>query len=190
MEYKEYFSCSKESAIRMVTRLEKSIRGITKDFLKIVIVCIGTDRSTGDSFGPLSGTFLSEKFEDHFRVTSMPVHILGTLENPVHASNLKDVIDNIDDKSLVIAIDASLGEPKLVGDLCIMNGGINPGSSVGKELPSVGDISITGCVNMNCGHLNPLILQHTNLSLVYRMAKQVEHCMTSALINIFTETNE
>ena len=49
----------------------------------IVFVCIGTDRSTGDSLGPLIGTLLVEK-------NIHPFHVYGSLENPIHALNLAE----------------------------------------------------------------------------------------------------
>ena len=52
------------------------------------IVCIGTDRSTGDSLGPLVGTMLQEKTLSHF-------HVYGTLEEPIHAVNLEEKINAI-----------------------------------------------------------------------------------------------
>lgn len=51
----------------------------------IVLICIGTDRSTGDCLGPLVGTFLKRALVKH-------LHIYGTLENPVHAKNLSETI--------------------------------------------------------------------------------------------------
>lgn len=48
----------------------------------VVFLCIGTDRSTGDSLGPLIGYKLKEKRLER-------VEVLGTLERPVHAMNLE-----------------------------------------------------------------------------------------------------
>src|SRR5699024_11577215 len=50
--------------------------------------CIGTDRSTGDSLGPLTGTFLTELNPKHLT-------IYGTLHHPVHATNMHEYIDKI-----------------------------------------------------------------------------------------------
>src|SRR5690606_29960938 len=55
----------------------------------IVFVCIGTDRSTGDSLGPLVGTHL---MKHHYS----GLHVFGTLDDPVHAMNLNDTISNIE----------------------------------------------------------------------------------------------
>src|SRR5689334_11270299 len=57
---------------------------------KLVIVCIGTDRSTGDALGPLVGSKLSS------RLNSEHTSVYGTLESPVHAVNLKDTIQEIE----------------------------------------------------------------------------------------------
>ena len=55
---------------------------------EIVIVCIGTDRSTGDSLGPLVGSKLLQMgFRDQ--------HLFGTLYQPVHAMNLKENLQQI-----------------------------------------------------------------------------------------------
>src|SRR3954466_14015390 len=54
----------------------------------VVFVCIGTDRSTGDSLGPLIGTLLVEK-------NIHPFHIYGSLANPIHALNLADRLSEI-----------------------------------------------------------------------------------------------
>jgi len=54
----------------------------------IVIVCIGTDRSTGDSLGPLVGHKLKVSPYREMKV-------FGTLEDPVHAQNLNDIINQI-----------------------------------------------------------------------------------------------
>ena len=47
----------------------------------IVFLCIGTDRSTGDSLGPLIGYKLNQ-----MKISKATV--FGTLERPVHAMNL------------------------------------------------------------------------------------------------------
>ncbi|MCX7773123.1 MAG: spore protease YyaC, partial [Clostridia bacterium] len=51
----------------------------------VVVMCIGTDRSTGDSLGPLVGDMLTK--------WKLPgVQVYGTLDNPVHARNLEEVL--------------------------------------------------------------------------------------------------
>lgn len=52
---------------------------------KLVFLCIGTDRSTGDSLGPLIGYKLKQ---ERRRGTL----VFGTLDRPVHAMNLEHYV--------------------------------------------------------------------------------------------------
>jgi len=134
-----------------------------------VIICIGTDRSTGDCLGPLTGWRLASML----RRTS--VDIFGTLEFPVHAQNLDITLNMLTDKYLtqpVIAIDACLGRVSSVGTVLIKDGPLQPGTGLGKELPPVGDISISGIVNIG-GFMDLQILQSTRLNLVLKMSELI-----------------
>jgi putative sporulation protein YyaC len=134
----------------------------------IAIVCIGTDRSTGDSLGPLVGTMLKEKDVSFF-------HVYGTLEEPIHAMNLEEKLNAIrtNHKNVfMIGIDACLGRLKSVGAITIGKGPVRPGAGVNKDLPPVGDIHITGIVNVS-GFMEFFVLQNTRLHLVMNMAKTI-----------------
>lgn len=55
---------------------------------EIVILCIGSDRSTGDSLGPIIG--------HQFRNFISPgIYLLGDLNQPVHAANLNYCIKSM-----------------------------------------------------------------------------------------------
>ena len=54
----------------------------------LIFLCIGSDRATGDSLGPLIGY----KLEQH---TGRNYLVYGTLESPVHAKNLATVVEEI-----------------------------------------------------------------------------------------------
>jgi putative sporulation protein YyaC len=134
----------------------------------IVFVCIGTDRSTGDSLGPLVGTLLEDKSLRTF-------YVYGTLDEPIHAVNLSEKLKEIHGKHhdpYIIGIDACLGRTKNVGVIQVGNGPVKPGAGVNKELPAVGDIHITGIVNVS-GFMEFFVLQNTRLNLVMRMAKTI-----------------
>lgn len=134
----------------------------------LVIVCIGTDRSTGDCLGPLVGTKLNEQQEHSFEV-------FGTLDNPVHATNLNDFIMQIKNKfnnPFVIAIDACLGNINNIGIVNICHGSLKPGAGVNKDLPTIGDLHITGIVNVG-GFLEYFVLQNTRLNIVMKMANLI-----------------
>ncbi len=140
-------------------------QGIVNGCKSIVFVCIGTDRSTGDSLGPLIGYKISN-------LRYRNVHIHGNLENPVHAKNLDEVMAYIKtayEKPFIIAIDACLGRVEHVGYLTVGEGSIKPGSGVNKNLAPVGDMFVTGIVNFG-GFMDFLILQNTRLSVVMKMA--------------------
>jgi len=131
----------------------------------IVFICIGTDRSTGDSLGPLIGYKLND-------IEYKNVYVYGSLEEPVHAKNLDGVMERISssyDRPLVVAIDACLGRMDHVGYITLGQGSIKPGSGVNKDLAPVGDMHITGIVNFG-GFMDYLILQNTRLSIVMKMA--------------------
>jgi putative sporulation protein YyaC len=140
-------------------------KGLAGGFKTIVFVCIGTDRSTGDSLGPLVGYKLQNN-------TYNNLYFHGTLKNPVHAKNLDDTIKLIEAKyenPFVVAIDACLGQTEHVGFISIGEGSIKPGSGVNKELPPIGNMYITGIVNYG-GFMDFLVLQNTRLCVVMDMA--------------------
>lgn len=127
----------------------------------VVFFCIGTDRSTGDSFGPWVGTMLQEK----------GYTVIGTLEHPVHATNIFERVAEIPRDSFVVAVDAVLGRIDSVGTISVRNGALKPGVGVGKNnLPEVGDVAVKGCVNVG-GFMEFAVLQSTNLWRVWKMAE-------------------
>lgn len=139
-----------------------------------VIICIGTDRSTGDSLGPLTGSFLSD-----FKLKHMTVY--GSLHHPVHAQNLQEFIALINEKHhnpFIIAIDACLGKSSSIGKVITGVGSLKPGEALKKALPSIGDVFITGVVNIN-GFMQYAILQNTRLSVVTDMAKSIAKVLLS-----------
>jgi len=130
-----------------------------------ILLCIGTDRSTGDCLGPLVGSKINSENQDFFIV-------FGTLEQPVHASNLQEKLEEIYKKfknPFIIAIDACLGRIENIGCVNLGDGSLQPGAGVNKNLPPVGQIHITGIVNIG-GFMEYLVLQNTRLNLVMRLA--------------------
>ncbi|AKO94895.1 spore protease YyaC [Priestia filamentosa] len=134
----------------------------------IVFVCIGTDRSTGDSLGPLIGTKLQEQ-------PFSPFHVYGTLAKPIHALNLDEMLEHIQKlhvKPFIIGIDACLGRSKNIGTVTLGIGPVKPGAGVNKNLSPVGDIHIAGIVNVS-GLMEFFVLQNTRLHLVMSMADMI-----------------
>ncbi|GGF17600.1 hypothetical protein GCM10010954_15420 [Halobacillus andaensis] len=134
----------------------------------IVVVCIGTDRSTGDSLGPLVGSMLRDQSMQSF-------HIYGTLEEPVHALNLNDTlkaIHRLHPKPTILAIDACLGKKASIGSIVFGKGSLTPGAALNKDLPAVGDYHISGLVNVG-GFMEYVVLQNTRLHLVMNMSAKI-----------------
>lgn len=142
----------------------------------LVVICIGTDRSTGDCLGPLVGTALS-------KYANLPFHLYGTLEDPVHAMNLQETLDQVAatfDNPFIVGIDACLGQSSSVGCIQIVQGPLRPGAGVNKELPPVGDVHMTGIVNVG-GFMEYFVLQNTRLSLVMRLSEIIASSLYSAI---------
>lgn len=141
-----------------------------------VVLCIGSDRSTGDSLGPLVGSFLLERGVARAQVC-------GDLAAPVHASNLRRVwleLRETRPRPAVVAVDACLGRQESVGTLTAGLGPLRPGAGVNKDLPPVGDVYLTGTVNVS-GFMEYFVLQNTRLSLVVAMARRMTQTVLEAL---------
>lgn len=134
----------------------------------LVFLCIGSDRATGDSLGPIIGYKLKQ-----YHLSD--AHVYGTLEQPVHAKNLNAVIREIHDTfdhPFIIAIDASLGKASHIGYFTLGEGSLKPGAGVGKELPQVGNLCVTGIVNLS-GFFENTLLQTTRLYTVMSLADKI-----------------
>jgi putative sporulation protein YyaC len=141
----------------------------------IVVLCIGTDRSTGDALGPLTGSKLRSLY--------LYPHVYGTLDEPVHAANLPEVMSGIRQtfsQPYIIAVDACLGKLENVGYVSLGYGPLKPGAAVNKDLPAVGDAYITGIVNVG-GFMEHMVLQSTRLNLVVKMADAIAHGLAYGL---------
>lgn len=174
-----YFNPKEPMALRHFTKTLSTLLD-KQDLSKrdIVILCIGSDRATGDSLGPLVG-YLLARIQKNF-------HLYGTLKNPIHAKNLEDSLTFIQShhkEPFIIAIDASLGVAEHVGYITLGEGSLAPGVGVAKELPLVGDLCITGIVNLS-GFGGQMLLQTTRLSLVLELASFISnglrHCLCTS----------
>ena len=141
------------------------------------VVCVGTDRSTGDALGPLVGTLLTQSRGD------LPFAVLGNLQAPVHAGNLHDLMPRLQvaaTQGPVVAIDACLGSFESVGSVQVQRGPLKPGAGVRKELPPIGDVAVMATVNVG-GFMEYVVLQNTRLGLVYDMAALIADALRLAL---------
>ncbi len=148
-----------------------------------IIICIGTDKCIGDSLGPLVGTMLKEK--------NFPLPVYGTIDLPIHAlnldKNLKE-IKKLHPNSVILAIDASLGDEEAIGEIHCRDFSIHPGKGVGKKLPDVGEASIIGIVD-SCDKAEFFASRTIRLSLIMHIAKVITDGLLHGYYLATTQTN-
>jgi len=168
---------------RMANRLQDVL---LKTEQEVVILCVGSDRSTGDALGPFVGSMLVEK--------NIPFPVYGTLEEPVHALNLKNVIKEIHQQytnPFILGVDACLGDEKNIGMVLLEEGPFIPGNAVHKNLPSIGNYHIKAIVNYLYPFAPIQSLNSTRLLTVKRLAEIiVEIIVRASTIEDKAESNK
>ena len=158
--------------INMILKEKNCCRSLMR-----LILCIGSDRSTGDALGPLVGAYLAKM--------QLPrTMVWGTLAQPVHALNLTKYMQRIEEDKeqlLVIAVDASLGKPGSIGLVEVSSGPLYPGAGVNKQLPPVGHFHLSGIVNLG-GFMEQMVLQSTRLFHVMEMSEVIARGLQQTLV--------
>ncbi|MEH7417575.1 spore protease YyaC [Neobacillus drentensis] len=144
---------------------------------EVIFLGVGSDRSTGDSFGPMVGSMLKKK--------EIPFPIYGTIEEPVHALNLKKILQEITlqhNGPFIVGIDACLGDESQIGLIILNEGSFIPGNALNKRLPSVGDFHMKAIVN----YLDPISpvqsLSSTRLHTVIKLAEIMTKIITQSIL--------
>ncbi|NGZ77884.1 spore protease YyaC [Saccharibacillus alkalitolerans] len=127
---------------------------------ELMFLCIGTDRSSGDAFGPLVGSRL--------KAAGFP-HVAGTLEEPCDATRLEAVVAALPPELKIVAFDACLGKPGSVGKFLSLRAPLTPAGSMKGTFVPIGDYSIAAVVNVY-GPKPYQALQTASLGLVLQMA--------------------
>lgn len=181
MNEKVIINPNSSNSIRLVRdNIYNEIFPIFKSGRNISIICIGSDRSTGDSLGPLVGEKLKFLTRDHFS-------IYGNLKYPVHAKNLMETVEDVNktnNNPFIIAVDACLGNLQHVGSVIIQKNPLYPGAAMNKALPPVGDLSITGVVNIS-GSMEFMVLQNTRLYNVMQLADLISKGIYHSVLKTF-----
>ena len=146
-----------------------------KEYLDFVFLCIGTDRITGDCFGPLVGTKLQELLKEN---NIFNINIYGTLNENISYTNIKQILKNIKIKhknASVIAIDSALSSKENIGKIFVQKEKMLLGNGLSKPKIEVGDISIKAVVgnNYKLAKYNFLALQNIPLSRVINLSQIV-----------------
>ena len=121
----------------------------------------------GDALGPLVGTMLKN--------SDFKYPVYGTLDNPIHALNIYESIDQIKERhpnSEFLAIDACLGSINNIGNIQIRKGPILPGKGVGKKLPQIGSHSIVGIVD-KVDENNRFSFNNVRLNFISELAEAI-----------------
>ncbi len=81
---KDYVNIKSPYAIMNISKsIFEHLYSSIETYQELIILCIGTDRSTGDSLGPIVGYKLKPYISSYEKV-----HLLGTLDQPVHAKKI------------------------------------------------------------------------------------------------------
>jgi putative sporulation protein YyaC len=170
--------CPSQSIISVNTHeinASESLAGSLKEYLhrRYIILCIGTDLCIADCLGPLIGSKLLEY--------NLPIPIIGTLKNPVHAVNYSQKLSQVRlsyPGYKILAVDAALsGSVKRIGTITLECGHLVPGIGAGNCLAPVGDINITGIVNTK--YMSPLA--DIRLSLIVDMADVIVSAIVKSI---------
>jgi len=173
VDYEEPFACKLLAAI---LRYHFRLQGVNSR--PAVLLCLGTDRLTGDALGPLVGTKVSAAHD-------RPYSVYGTLAEPVHALNLREKLQEIYrlyKNPFVVAVDASLGNHRNVGVISVGTGPVHPGTGLKKSLPRLGNLHIIGVVNQ--GGVKEL--QNTRLQVVMSQAEVIASALLHAAQEILS----
>lgn len=148
---------------------------VKRSVIEYIFLCVGSDKMTGDCFGPLVGTKLEQAFMNY---QIFNIHILGTLKEPVCYPNMLQIvkkIEKIENKACVIVVDAALSKEENIGKIYVSKQKTILGKSIGKQKIEIGDISIKAVVakDFKLPIHNFQILQNISLQFVMNMAEIV-----------------
>lgn len=142
-----------------------------KPFSDYIFLCVGSDKITGDSFGPIVGSNLENLFKNFYN----NIEIIGTLEKPVSGANLQIEVNKIYNRyenPCIIAIDAALSQKENIGKIIVTDSKMKFGKGTYKQIMEIGNISIKGIVARD--HKIPKYnfneLQTTSLNIVMKLA--------------------
>jgi len=134
------------------------------DIGKTVVICIGSDRVSGDMLGPLVGSSLREEYH-------LPCPVYGAVGESVNGVNLEEYLEMVrrrHEGCPIIAVDAALGKEEDVGRIRLKKGGIQAGGALERRGDRIGDVGIVGVV---ATEKSPDEVYGTLLAVPYRMVE-------------------
>lgn len=156
------------------------------NYNQIAILCIGTDKMTGDSFGPLVGTMLIKMLEDY---NIYNVNIYGNLERNLNYINIEDElirVKNENKNACIIVVDAALSQKENIGKIILTNKNVSLGQGLKKEKLEIGNIGIKAVVGKDykIPKYNFKVLQNISLNVVMKLADIVANGIFETIKNI------
>lgn len=143
-----------------------------KEYPEITILCVGTDRITGDCFGPLVGSKLIEQLQQY---NYSNINVYGTLQQNLSYENITKIMKDINNKSIIIVVDAALSKKENIGKIFVSNTKTVLAKSLQKDKIEIGDISIKSVVakDYKIAKCNFNALQNISLNCVMTLANIV-----------------
>ena len=114
--------------------------------MNCVVVCVGSDKISGDALGPMVGTMLRRR--------GLPCPVYGVEGDPVNGVNLaeyRDFLRRYHPNVPIIAVDAAVGKPDEIGCVKYRLGGVQAGGAMGRAEPPLGDLAVLGVVGPKGG---------------------------------------
>lgn len=142
------------------------------DYMLYIFICIGTTKIVGDSLGPITGTFLKEKYMNNERIK-----VFGDINKQIDFYNADRVFCEIEKKynkdCIKIIIDSALGNK--IGHFEVSQGDIYLGKGLNKNKVINGDINIIGTVGRDYGDMMRNLAELKSLKIKYinQMAKEI-----------------
>lgn len=166
---------TKEQEYRIfVKELKKNLKAKNN----IVFLCVGSNRVVGDCFGPMVGTKI-KKLNQKKNIT-----VIGNMEEPLCANNIKSKICKIDKNSYIVVIDSALSEHEAEG-IYVSSKKMDLGSGINKKILKIGDISIKGCVGKK------KVIEKENICELYKVYKskieQLSNIVSRGILEILGE---
>ena len=146
--------------------------------MNCVIVCVDTDKVSGDSLGPMVGNLLRHRY-------AVPCPVFGVEGRTVNGVNLeryKAFLDAHYAGVPVIAVDAALGEEDEVGKIRYRMGGVQAGGALGRKNATVGELAILGVVGVKGTDALSTLLE-VPFDLVERLADRIADRIAHVLLD-------
>ena len=159
-----------------------------KNCSQITFICVGTDRITGDAFGPIVGTKLKKLFEkDNF----FNINVYGSLDKNITYNNIEDYYNKVinTNDTITIVIDSALSIKENIGRIFVTNNKTILGKGLNKNKIAIGDISIKTVVAKESTKIinNFKMLQNVSLNTVIRLADIVSEGIYDAVKNDYNK---